>query len=194
MTRWFTYLRWITGRENMPAYAEVKMGRHLVWVVPNKRGLIKKTPFFNGSNVCFDLVVKAPLENNIDEKLHYEWELFDTDDKKVSKSGEDIFHFSNIPKVLKAKPPEGQKFRYVYDSSDMTFKRFEAIKIGRLWGFHTYDLKIKEFGSPSEKEIVTEFSLQNIDVHQLNYIYILVSAFAGALAAVIVSILFNLGR
>ena len=174
------------GGKNMPVYKDRQLGKYNASVIPSdyKQGLVKRAPFFNGSYVCFDLRLKTNTVKNIKDCVHYEWEFWDKTDNVLIKQGSDIFEFSNIRRELKRKD---KGYRYEANKYFMSFTKRHAIRIGDLWELHKYDLLIKETETTTEKEIITEFTLQDICSYGLQFLNSLIAAGFGAIGGGVIS-------
>jgi len=186
----------------MPAYLEHKRPDMIISCFPsdNLRTLpfMKSVPFSNNSNIRIGLRIVLP-HNKKFQDTDYEWRLYSRNTKKVVKQGNGVMKIAEV---------KASKFRIKRDKRDksievywtekgISFSRWDAIVIGHLSEFETYELKLilKSELISSEEITITEFTLQDCDVFGMNYTNALVAgacgAFMGGLISAIILLVFG---
>lgn len=182
-----TLWRQIVGRCDMPAYPVLEIGKYAVKLNPSgwKRGLIQRSPFFNGTKISLDLKLSVPKSKNIEESFKYDWDLLDKNENRVIDEGTGIFNFTN--RRMSRKERKGELYSYMDDGFNITFTKYKAINLGYIWEFHRYYIRIKQADTECEKQIAVDFTLQDIDTYGLQFVNALFATGFGALAGGIVS-------
>lgn len=168
----------------MPNYATYRIGERKIDLRPSgfTRSKFDRIPFYNGTEIIFDLIVSFPYRKDVNDSFKIYYQLLN---KKTNESvnNDFIVQYSNIPELLKQKP---RNYDYIFFKSTqvMQFVFPKMINLGRYWNFDTYDLIFREQNA-EKNEIVVEFTLKDIDEFGLQYANNLVSAGIGILGGVI---------
>ena len=135
----------------MPNYADYLIGDKKVKPSGFKRGFFNRAPFYNGTDINFDVFLIMPYKKNIDETINLEWEFINQNTKEIIKQKTLELRFTNIKKELKVLNTN-KAFVSTHDRSSKTmeFQWKRAIQIGRRWDFEIYDLTFKEPNSMYE--------------------------------------------
>ena len=186
--------RKLKGDYKMPSYGEYKNNDRFITIKPSqvKRSFLKPMPYFNGSDIQFDIVLQIPYRKNIDENTNIEWKLYNINKNEITKTGNVYFEYTNINKKIKKMDSNfGKRDDKSLGLSWFRYKK--AIQLDRLWNTDSYDLYLKETNGELE-QIVAEFTLKCSDDFGMDYTNNLMSAgfgiIAGAIAGVIASIIY----
>jgi len=193
----------IIGFEGMPTYPAYSWNDCVVHIKPHDywRGLIRSTPFYNGSIAEFDFVLQVPKNKVLTNDVTFTWRLHFKGqgiehkgvEQEPDRKGRGIISSEEIMqcKGLLRFGNKGLVFRRTFYETAYSLK--SGINCGRLLGERgDYELTVHISNSDTSKDIDmvgTQFELRNIDDYHSQFVVSWQAAAFGAIAGLLVSIM-----
>jgi hypothetical protein len=194
----------INTGDYMPRYENLEWHDLHINIIPadNTRNLIRNIfgrrdfiPYFYGK-IKFDLGIAIPRKTYKviqNQEIKYEWRFCSSKDDKIIKSdiGTMILKSTKAFNYMKAKTGEVNHYGFEFSKAWFKYKMFRkvhAIDLGHVSKLDQYKVIMNftdQSGNTSGDVIMLEFTLQDLDVHTMTIIYLVIGAGIGIVAGII---------
>jgi hypothetical protein len=165
--------------------------RNLIREIIGRRDFI---PYFYGE-IAFDLAVAIPrnkIKKLVNTEIEYEWQFVQSKDDSLIKSskGTMILASKKVFDYRKAKAGDTTHYGYYGFAwfKYKTFRKVQAIDLGYLSKLDQYKIVMRAFNKTEtliDNKVMLEFTLQDLDIHTMNVIYLVIGAGIGIIAGII---------
>jgi hypothetical protein len=193
----------ILGFEGMPTYPTYSWNDCMVHIKPHDywRGLVRSTPFYNGSIAEFDFVLQVPKNKILTNDVTFTWRLHfkgqGIEHKGVGqepdKSGSGIIRLKQIRQCKGWFRMSNTGLIFRRNNSETAYNLRSGVSCGRLLGERgDYELTLHISNDDLSKDIEmvgTQFELRNIDDYHAQFVTSWQAAAFGAIAGLAVSVI-----
>jgi hypothetical protein len=184
--------------EGMPRFENLQWRDFYINLIPadNTRNLIRNIlgrrdviPYFYGK-IRFDLGIAIPKKRQKSlqgEEIKYEWFFCSSKDDKIIKSDIGIMALKSTKAFDYNKAKSGEVYHYGFEPTKVwflykMFRKAHVIDLGHVSKLDQYKIVMRftdKAGNISEAVPMLEFTLQDLDVHTMTIIYLIIGAGIG---------------